>query len=154
MDKKTVWMRQQLRLGQIALAAGLVLAITGIFLQLLPGGLPFNARIVTGLGILLVGVGIGYLVRYGAARRDPTAARRLASEAADERSQMIRARAGHRAYWFSTAIVYAGLMWVSFSANGSLPVMSQDALWYFLAGAVILPFIVYAASLVYDQQNS
>jgi len=153
MNKQVNWIKQQLRLGWIALAAGIVFSLAGLLLPRLVNGLPFNARIITGLGIFLLGVGIAYLARYSAARRDPRAAARMSSEARDERIQGIRARAGNRAYWVSTAIVYAGLMWVSFSASGSLPVLSADALWYFLAAAVILPFAVYAASLAYDQQH-
>ena len=57
-------------------------AATGLLLPRLVGELPFNTRIITGLGILFLGVGIAYLVRYGAARRDPHAAGRLASESA------------------------------------------------------------------------
>ena len=45
-------------------------------------------------------------------------------------------------------------MWVSFAANGSLPELSPDALWFALAAVVILPFGVYAASLAYDQGRS
>ncbi|MBE0695722.1 MAG: hypothetical protein IH586_02255 [Anaerolineaceae bacterium] len=153
MNKHTDWMKQQYRLGWIALAAGLIFAFSGLVLPRLVDSLPFNARIITGLGIFLLGVGIAYLVRYGAARRDPRAAGRMASEEHDERLQIIRARAGSRAYWVSTAIIYAGLMWVSFAASGSLPALSADALWYFLAAAVIIPFVVYAASLTYDQQH-
>lgn len=153
MNKQVNWVKQQLLLGRVALAAGIVLSIAGLLLPRLAGSLPFNARIITGLGILLLGVGTAYLVRYSTARHDPQAAGRLASEARDERMQGIRARAGNRAYWVSAAIIYAGLMWVSFSANGSLPALSADGLWYFLAAAVVIPFGVYAASLAYDQNH-
>ena len=45
-------------------------------------------------------------------------------------------------------------MWVSFAGNGSLPMLSDDALWFALAAVVVIPFGVYAVSLAYDQQNS
>jgi hypothetical protein len=131
-----------------------VVAIAGILLPRLAGDLPFNERIITGLGILLSGIGIANLVRYGAVRRDPQAARRLAGEERDERTQLLRARAGNRAYWVSAPLAYALLMWVSFAESGSLPYPSPDLLWYMLAALVVVPFGVYALSLMYDQQHS
>jgi hypothetical protein len=154
MNNNMKWIQRQVRLGWIFFAAGAVLAVTGIVLQRGVVNLPFNARIITGLGLLLLGVAVSYLVRYGSAQRSPQTAARLASEEHDERNQLIRARAGSRAYWCSAILTYALLMWVSFASNGSLPMLSADTLWYALSGLVILPFIVYAASLAYDQQNS
>lgn len=153
MNNPMEWINRRMRLGWLLLGAGLLVGVLGTILPALVSDLPFNARLVTGVGILLAGAGIGYVVRYGAARRQPQVARRLASEERDERMQAIRARAGNRAYWVSTGLAYLGLMWVSFAENGSLPPLSTDALWYFLAGVVILPFIVYAASLVRGQER-
>jgi hypothetical protein len=146
------WINRQMRLGWIFVAAGLLVGVFGIVLPRLTGEPGFNTRIITGLGILLLGVGAAYLLKYGAVRRDQQAAKRLASEERDERTQMIRARAGNRAYWLSAAMSYAGLMWLSFAANGSLPAPSPDALWFFLAAVVLLPFGVYAGSIVYEQR--
>jgi ABC-type uncharacterized transport system permease subunit len=154
MNKHMEWINRQLWLGRILLIAGLIVGVTGILLPRLASGLQFNPRIITGLGILLLGIGFSYLVRYGAAGRDVQVARRLVSEERDERMQIIRARAGNRAYWVSAAMIYGGLMWVSFAESGSLPAFSTDALWYFLVAAVVLPFVIYAASLLVDQKNS
>ncbi len=153
MNNNAKWIQRQVRLGWVFFAAGLVLAIIGLILQWAFENLPFNARIVTGLGILLLGIAVSYLVRYGAAQRSLQAAKRLVSEERDERTQMIRARAGSRAYWVSAILTYALLMWVSFASNGSLPMLSADALWYVLAAIVIVPGIVYMISTIYDQQN-
>lgn len=154
MNNNLKWINRQVRFGWAFFAAGIVLSVIGIVLQRSFADLPFNARIVTGLGLLLLGVSVSYLVRYRTARRSPQAAARLISEERDERNQLIRARAGSRAYWCSAILTYALLMWISFASNGSLPMLSADALWYALAGLVILPFVLYAVSLVYDQQNS
>lgn len=147
------WIEQKKRAGWILLALGGVVLLAGIALQLLAKGLPFDARIVTGVGILLLGLGVANLVRYRAVRNDPQAASRLVNEERDERMRMIRAEAGSRAYWVSAVLVYAGLMWVSFASNGSLPALSEDALWFFLAGAVVLPFLVYLAGVVRGSQK-
>lgn len=154
MSNAQKWISRQRRTGRILLAAGALLFAGGLAAQFLARGLPFDARILSGVGIFLLGLGISYLVRSQSARRDPQAAGRALREERDERNQMIRARAGSRAYWTSAALGYALLMWVSFASNGSLPVLSEDALWYTLAGVVVLPFIVFLASLVYDQQHS
>lgn len=152
MNNNLKWINRNVRLGWILLAAGLVVAVVGILLLLI-ADLPFNGRIITGLGILLLGIGTAYLMRYSAARRDSQAALRMISEERDERIQVIRARAGNRAYRVSTAMAYAGLMWVSFAESGSLPALSTDLLWYFLAAVVVVPFGIYIASLLYDQEH-
>lgn len=44
-------------------------------------------------------------------------------------------------------------MWASFAANGSLPPLAGDALWFFLAACVLVPFGVYVASILIDQRS-
>lgn len=154
MDKHTKWITTRVRLGWGSLAAGILVMILGLFAAQQYSYLPYNFRIITGLGILIVGIGVGYLVRYGAAmNKDQLTARRLAAEETDERSLMIRNRAGNRAYWVSTAMVYSGLIWTSFAANGGLPALSGNVLWYFLVACVMIPFGVYAATILIDQRN-
>jgi len=154
MSNQMNWINRQIRLGWVFLAGGLVVAVAGILLPRLVGDLSIDERIITGVGILLLGIGTAYLTHYGAARRDSQAARRMIAEEHDERMQILRAQAGNRSYWVSAVMAYAGLMWVSFVENGSLPPLSADALWYFLAAVVVLPFGIYAASLMYDQVHS
>ncbi len=153
MNARSQWTQRQARLGYALLIAGALLLIVSLLLPALVGALPFNPRIIGGLGILLLGLGFARLVRYNAARKDEQAARRLMIEETDERTRLLRDRSGNRAYWVSTVLAYALLMWLSFAANGSLPTPDMDTLWYALAAVVVLPFIVYAAGLVYDQQH-
>ena len=154
MDNRTKWISTRIHMGRVFLAVGAFVAVMGIFIELQYSSLPYNFRIITGLGILLAGIGIGYLVRYRAALKDEQFARRLTVEERDERTVLIRARAGNRAYWVSTALIYIGLMWASFAVNGGLPDLSGDTLWYFLAAGVVIPFGVYIASILVDQRNS
>ena len=154
MDNRKQWVLSRIRLGIFSLVVGLLVIFVGIWLELALSYLPYDARIITGLGILLAGLGIGLLVRYGAALRDNQAALRLSVEERDERTVQIRQRAGNRAYWVSTALVYLGLMWASFASNGALPDLVGDALWYFLAAGVLIPFGVYIASILLDERNS
>ena len=152
MDDQNRWIAARVRLGWGFLAIGALLAGAGVWLEFQYLYVENNFRILTGLGILLAGVGIGLLVRYRAASKDAQSARRLGAEERDERTVMIRARAGNRAYWVSAALIYIGLMWVSFSWGG-LPELGSDALWYYLAACVLIPFGVYVASIVYDERN-
>ncbi len=154
MDNRTKWIKTRFRLGWAILATGVIAAAVGIFLEIQYTDLPYDPRIITGLGILFAGIGIGNLVRYGAAMKDGQSARRLTIEERDERTVLIRARAGNRAYWVSAAFIYAGLMWASFAANDSLPALTGDALWFFLAASVLIPFVVYITSILMDQRNT
>jgi hypothetical protein len=153
MDNRSKWIRTRIRMGWMFLAAGVLVAVAGIFAELQFTNLSYNFRIVTGLGILLSGIGIGYLVRYRAALKDEQSARRLTVEERDERTVLIRTRAGNRAYWVSSAFIYIGLMWASFAANGGLPDLSGNVLWFFLAAGVLMPFGVYVTSILIDQRN-
>lgn len=153
MENRTRWIESKIRLGWIFLALGALVVIIGLLAQIQFVDSAYNFRIVTGLGILFIGIGAGYLLRYRTALNDEQAARRLNAEERDERTLLIRARAGNRAYWVTAIILYIGLMWVSFAANGSLPALSEDSLWFFLAAAVVIPFGVYAISMVIDQKS-
>ncbi len=63
---------------------------SGIFLEIQYTDLPYDPRIITGLGILFAGIGIGNLVRYRAAMKDGQSARRLTIEERDERTVLIK----------------------------------------------------------------
>jgi hypothetical protein len=154
MSSQGEWVGRQLRMGRALIGAGAALAVFGVVLPVFAGDLPFNERIITGLGILIFGMGVARLVQYTSARRDPQAARRLAAENRDERTRTLRGRAGQRAYLCSAVLAYTALMWVSIASNGSLPALSADAVWWVLAAIVVVPMLVYIASLVYDEQHS
>ncbi len=154
MNNRTTWIKTKIRIGRIFLSAGALVIAVGMFAELQFADLPYNFRIITGLGILLVGAGVGFLVRYRAALKDDQSARRLTIEELDERTVLIRTRAGNRAYWASAVLIYLGLMWASFAANGSLPALTGDTLWFFLTTSVIIPFGVYVTSILIDQRYS
>ena len=77
---------------------------------------------------MILGIGIVYLNRYVILRRDTQASRRMIIEERDERTKLLRSRAGNRAYWVSTAMAYILLIWVSFAESGSLPALTPDTL--------------------------
>lgn len=154
MENKMKWIAARIRLGWTLLAAGILVSAAGIFSELALKDLaPYNFRLVTGLGFLLLGGGIGTLLRYRSALKDAEARRRLLVEEADERTVLLRLRAGNRAYWASAALIYLGLLWASFAEVGDLPPLAGDTLWGFLAACVILPFGVYLASILLDQRQ-
>jgi hypothetical protein len=154
MNERNAWITNQVRLGWILVVAGVALLIGGVVISRLNEGGPWNFGVIGGVGIVVTAFGIDRIVRYRPALRDETVARRLAMKERDERTILIRARAGNRAYWASAALVYGGLMWVSLAGNGSLPMIEGDGTWWFLAAAVLVPFAVYAASIVIEDQRS
>jgi len=153
MDNRTKWIKTRINIGWMLLAVGVLVGVAGVITELQTANQPYNFRIVTALGILFIGMGIGNLIRYGAALRNEKSARRLIVEEADERTVLIRTRAGNRAYWVSSVFIYIGLMWASFAANGDLPALAGNVLWFFLAAGVLVPFGVYLVSFMIDTRN-
>ena len=154
MDNRKKWIVNKVNLGWVLLAAGILLGATGVILGRMFSSLPYNFGILTGLGIFLAGIGINNVITYRIALKNKQVAERLAVAERDERTVFIRSRAGNRAYWVSAALVYAGLMWESFAANGNLPALAGSVLWYFLAAAVLIPFGVYVGSILIDERRS
>lgn len=152
MTDRMSWLRTRVRAGGVLVVVGLALFAGSLVAQQANPDSTFNFRIIGGLGIALAGAGLGVAVKYAVGLRDKAAARRLVAEELDERSVSIRRKAAARAYWLSAVLVFGGLMWTSFASNGELPVLDGDALWNFLALATILPFCVYAASIVLDER--
>ncbi|NLX41917.1 MAG: hypothetical protein GXY79_00370 [Chloroflexi bacterium] len=147
------WLRQQSRWGSVVAGLGGLLLAGGVLLQLLVRGLAWDPRLLSGLGLLLLGLGAGQLVRQASLRRDPAAARRQRLEAQDERSAGIRARAGLRAFIVSSLCTWALLRWTSFASNGQLPVLSGDTLWYALIAILLLPQLVFFCSLLVEERR-
>jgi hypothetical protein len=154
MDERKTWIRGRVRLGWGLIALGAVLVLTGGVLGAMNSGTGWNFGIIGGLGILAAGFGVGYVVRYRSALRDATSARRIAVEERDERGVLIRTRAGNRAWVVSAVLVWVALMWVSFAGNGNVPALAGDLLWWYLATALGLPFLVYAGSITLDERRS
>lgn len=153
MSNQQAYIQNRVRLGWGLVIAGGVLFAAGLVLQML-FSVPFNARIVSGLGIFLAGVGAAQIMRYRAARADQLAAARLVNEERDERTRLIRAQAGMRAFWVSLGLTYIALMWLSLASSGSLPLPTLDELWYFLAAAVVVPVVVFIAGIAIGQNRS
>jgi hypothetical protein len=152
-DRKS-WLRTRVRAGWLLLAAGILMFVASVLLARANPDYPWNLRILGGLGMVIGAVGAAMVIRYRPAINDEEAARRLAIEERDERGVRIRQRAGQRAYWVSALLVYVGLMWSSYGSNGDLPALEGDAIWYFLVGALAIPFAVYVGSITLDERSS
>lgn len=152
MSSNKAWAGRQRRIGWTLVVAAVVVGATGLALQAATTVLPFDPRLVTGLAIVLLGLAIAALIRGGVGTRAGDTSR-LGVEERDERNVAIRRLAGSRAFVVSLTLTYALLMWVSFSANGQLPALSPDALWYALAAAVVLPLVVYAVSAIWADRS-
>ena len=153
MNNQQIYLQNRVRIGWGLLILGVTLFAAGLILQFL-FAVAFNARIVSGLGILFAGLGLAQIIRYRSVQSNPQAVSRLVNEERDERNLQIQTRAGYRAFWVSIIMTYIVLMWLSFAINGSLPIPTLDGLWFYLAAAVVVPFSVYIGSIVYDQNIS
>lgn len=153
MSKEKIWVNKKIRLGWFFVILGILFSLVGIAFELFLSYIPYNISIITGLGILWFGIGIGIIVKYYAAKRDSVSVKRLMVEEHDERNVIIKYRAGYRAFWVSIVLVYILLLWLSLSSNGSLPPIGKDLLWYIQAACVVLPFLVYIISFLSDQKR-
>lgn len=146
MNNRSQWIASKQRGAYLFLAAGILLVLAGAALKQWAGSLFFDPRIVTGLGILLLGVAVSRFIVYRSLRADGVTAARTMAEEKDERRVSIRNQAGNRAFWLSTILSYTGLMWASFAGNSQLPPLEGDTLWFYLVALVIIPFGVYLVS--------
>ena len=146
----TNWVAEILKWGLITIALGVVMVVAGLVLPVIAGSLVFIGKLMTAIGLMLVGLGIVSLLQYAFVSRDPKAGKQMMVNERDERTQSIRDRAGHRAYWISSALAFAVLMWASFAGDIGLPALSGDVLWFSLATVVIAPSIVYITRIIYE----
>ena len=153
MSKEKIWVNKKIRLGWFFVILGILFSLVGIAFEIFLSYIPYNISIITGLGILWFGIGIGIIVKYYAAKRDSVSVKRLMVEEHDERNVIIKYRAGYRAFWVSIVLVYILLLWLSLSSNGSLPPIGKDLLWYIQAACVVIPFLVYIISFLLDQKR-
>ncbi len=154
MTDKIAWIKKNVSLGWALVGVGLLIMVVGIVLNISLRDWPFNIRIVTGAGILLFGVGAGMVVKYKAMLKNDPKAQRLVAEELDERSRAIRMQAGFWAYGVSTALVFIGLMWAGWAANGMLPPLQDDTLWYALVVALVVPFLVYIGGILLGERQN
>jgi hypothetical protein len=153
MNDQTKWLNKKIRTGWFFIGLGILFVLVGVYFEINYSYIPYNVSIITGLGILWLGIGIGLVVRYMAGKKGEQSARRLMVEELDERNQLIRYRAGYRGFWVAIVLVYIILMWLSMAANGSLPPIGKELLWYLQVGCVVIPFAVYLTSVLIDQKK-
>lgn len=153
MRKQADWSKGVLRWGEICAVLGAGMTVIGLILRAATGNPGNLGKFITAGGLFIQFLGIASLAQYIYARRNPSAGRQMMINERDERMQSIRARAGYRAFWMSSGLTYALLMWVAFAGSVSLPKLTDDVLWFVLVGVVVVPFIVYIGQIVYLQSN-
>lgn len=154
MSDQNKWLNNRIRIGWFFMGLGVLFILVGVYFEINYSYIPYNISIITGLGILWAGIGIGLVVRYMAVKKGDPSAKRMMVEEQDERNQFIRYRAGYRAFWVAIILTYVILMWLSIAANGSLPPIGKDVLWYLQVACVVIPFSVYIFSFMIDQKKS
>lgn len=144
----------QARMALTLFVLGGVCVLTGIGFDALVFSPVINGKIIIGIGILLAGVALAYIIRYIAFKKDPVTAQRMENIEKDERTLSIRRRAGYNA--FITSMILAGFFLLFYSLI-SYPILSIqisfDWVWFMLAVLVILPMMVYIIGLVRYEQS-
>ena len=153
MSDQKKWLNNRIRIGWFFIGLGILFFLAGVYFEINYSYIPYNVSIITGLGILWAGIGIGLIVKYMAVKKGDQSAKRMMVEELDERNLFIRYHAGYRAFWVAIVLVYLVLMWFSMAANGSLPPIGKELLWYIQAGCVVIPFSVYIISFLIDQKK-
>jgi len=153
MHNQAGWLKRIWRSGVVITALGLVMLAAGLITGWMANFNPF-AKLFAATGLVSIVFGLVSLLQYTYARRDPKVRKQMMVNDQDERIQLIRARAGQRAYWISSSLAFFVLIWSSFAGDVGLPVLSADALWFSLAAVVVVPFIVYLGWIVYEQSHN
>ncbi|MFN8631004.1 MAG: hypothetical protein U0838_12020 [Chloroflexota bacterium] len=154
MDEQRAWIKGRVLTGWALVATGGAILAISLILRAANAFPGVNMGVIGGLGILALGFGIGLVAQYRRALHDEAAARRVIVAERDERTVGIKTRAGNRAWVVSAVITWLGLMWASLAANGNLPRLDGDVLWWFLVAALGIPFFVYAGSITYEERTS
>lgn len=154
MNKPQKVFNERKRNGLYFIIAGILIFIIGVIIQLTLKDLPFRPQLIGGLGIFLAGWGIAQWVQSAAYLKDQTAGQRALNEWQDERSNMLRAKAGERSYWIMSILAVMLLFWQSFAGSEILPRLSEDSLWNALAAVVILPFVIYIITYLTAEKNN
>jgi hypothetical protein len=154
MDKQTNWAKNILTWVLVLMGLGVVVAIAGFILPYLVNGIAFPAGSVIGASIVLLMMGIAGLAQYIYVRLNPKAGQSMMINESDERMQMIRARAGQRAYKLSGALAFAVLIYFSFAGDVGLPELSGYMLFFSLLAVVVIPAFAYTCNIVIEQSHS
>lgn len=141
----------KLPLGWICVGLGVSLFLIGIALRTFLSGTIADTRILEGIGILLIGVGIIPLSRSISARRDPLGARRSQLAESDERAVSFRNKAGFNAFLFSMVVNNAVLITYSALTRGQ---PGFDPIWFTLIFLAVAPIIVFAGVMVWQNREN
>ena len=153
MHAENRWIGNILTWGVVLIVLGLAATTLGLVLASLTGAASLWAFASKYIGIVLIGLGLISLAQYTYVRRNPGAGRQMMIEEQDERLQWIRARAGQRAFWISSAMGFFLLNWLAFADQIGLPALSKNGLWFAMLGVVIVPCIVYMAGIALGQRQ-
>ena len=94
MSDQKKWLNNRIRIGWLFVGLGILFILVGVYFEINYSYIPYNVSIITGLGILWAGIGIGLIVKYMAVVKGDQSAKRMMVEEQDERNLFIRYRAG------------------------------------------------------------
>ena len=153
MSKLQDTIRNRSMTGRILTLSRLPLLAASILISLKNPALANSYRIIGGIAIVMIGVGIGALLSARGLSKNPVSGARQIAEADDERAQLIRGKAATAGFVTSSVMIYLLLLWQSFASSGMLPTLSSDQVWGALVACVLLPMIVFFAAYLKFQQK-
>jgi hypothetical protein len=136
-------------LAGTGVAAGLV---AGVLMWQLPD-YAFYLNFVATTAFVLAGTGVGLAMRYRAAQKGDVQARRLVSAEFDERSTLLRSRAGYRAWWLSFGLTASLLFWLLAARLGWAFPLQPGVVLALLALCVLAPLAVYLGSFWWESRR-
>ncbi len=134
--------------GVLLLGAGILFFVLGVVLGDKPA-LQTYLKLLQGIGVYLILMGVLNLVRAYFFQKNPTALQRDRIGSTDERKTWIRYRCGNNAFIFDIAAAIIALLVVGVIQEPIDP----DLAWWVLTGIVSGTLIIYAASLIWYESK-
>ena len=145
MDNNRQYPKQVAVKGWILIGGAILLFIAGrVIIALSPAEIGPYIKLIEGISVGLLGIGIWFLWQYFAFKRNPTSLMKARVESMDERKLWIGYRSGNNAFKYGITVTYLALLLTGI-VEGEIPV---DYAWWGLAFIVVSTMIVYIVSLV------
>ena len=153
MNKQASWNKNSLIWGIVMVALAVTVAAGGFTLPMLVTGIVFPEGFVVGVSAALAVMGMASLAQYVYVRAHPKAGQHMLNNEQDERTRQIQARAGQRAYWLSSGLAFAVLIYFEFAETVGLSPLSGNAMLFSLLVVVVLPYLAYMSGIAIEQNK-
>jgi hypothetical protein len=149
--KKDINFRIEVLKGWAILGLGILALLVGLIADFTRVTQHNGGRLVIVPGILIMAWGAGILLKYSLAGADPETARKLRIDETDERTILVRSRAGYDAFQLSIPTVVIGFFAYTYLNRDTITI-GTDYFWFYLIFMAAVPIIIYIIRLFkYDK---